>query len=189
MESVMKTVLVKLFLPVLFTATPLIAGAQPASEREDERSCAQVEDLLAAGSSPAEVVTALVDGGMALTGATVFAVECAPEANREALARAGVELASNIQQGQGVVQAVSFAFGEQAPVTLAASSAYTDWVKTFAQPAEYQNDYTPHGGGEYGYPHRPPSSGPTRPPSGGPIRPPSGGPTRPPSGGPVSPAT
>lgn len=141
----MKDTLMNFALASLLAALPLAASAQIPGE---DRSCQQVEDMLAAGKSPAEVVTAMVNTNMALTGATVFAMECAGEADRAAIAAAGVGLATTTDEAKGVVRAVVHAAGESSAEAKAARDALKSEKKQPKPPKGYKTDYTPHGGGD-----------------------------------------
>lgn len=143
----MKNTLTTVFLAGLLAALPLAGNAQPPQEQEEERSCEQVENMLAAGDTPAEVVAAMVDTGMALTGATVFAMECAPEGRRAELAEAGVELAPNILAAESVVAAVNYAFGEGSVESNAADKAGKKYKKKAKKPKEYKPKNNPGQGG------------------------------------------
>lgn len=140
----MKSTVINLVVTGLLAALPLAAIAQS----EAGGSCTRVADLLQGGTAPSEVVSTLVTSGKTLAGATVFAMECADEAYRVAIAEAGVTLAGNINQARGVTRAVAYAAGETAAETIAARKALDNFVKTARPPAQYQSDYTPHGGGE-----------------------------------------
>jgi len=140
----MKNTVFKLLLAGMLAVLPLAGHAQ----LDPPTSCQQVEDMLANGSTPAEVITAMVDSGMALSGATVFAMECAGAQYRSAIAEAGVGLASNLNEGRGVVRAVADTYGESSDETKAARKALKKAEKMAKQPKEYKSDYTPHGGGE-----------------------------------------
>ena len=143
----MRKTLTNLFLAGLLAALPLAVTAQPDEEQLAERSCEQVVSMLDAGDTPAEVVTAMVDSGMALTGATVFAMECAPEQYREALAEAGVNLAPNIREAESVVAAVTYAFGEGSAEAKAARKADKQYKKKEKQPKKHKVDKKPGQGG------------------------------------------
>ena len=136
----MRKTLTNLFLAGLLAALPLAVTAQPDEEQLAERSCEQVVSMLDAGDTPAEVVTAMVDSGMALTGATVFAMECAPEQYREALAEAGVGLAPNIREAESVVAAVTYAYGEGSAEVNAARKADKQYKKKEKPPKQYKVD-------------------------------------------------
>jgi hypothetical protein len=139
----MKNTLTNLLFTVLLAALPVAGSALPEPEREVERSCEQVENMLRAGDSPAEVVTAMVNSGMTLTGATVFAMECAPEDRRQAIAQAGVELAPTIIAAESVVAAVNYAYGEGSPEVSAAHKAAKQYKKTAGKPREYEPGNNP----------------------------------------------
>lgn len=139
----MKSMATNVLLAGLLTLFPLFASAQ----LQDELSCEEVEDMLEAGRSPAEVVNALYQRGMALTGATVFAMECVGDPHRVAIAEAGVGLASNIKEATGVARAVAYASGESSSEALAARKALQTAEQLAKQPETYKSDYTPHGGG------------------------------------------
>lgn len=143
----MNNTLKNVFLAGLLAALPLAVSAQPDQEQLTERSCEQVVNMLEGGDEPAEVVTAMVDSGMALTGATVFAMECAPEQYREALAEAGVGLAPNIREAESVVAAVNYAYGEGSVEATAARNADKQYKKTEKQPNQYKVDKKPGQGG------------------------------------------
>jgi hypothetical protein len=134
----------KFALAGLLAAVPLVASS---AEPEVERSCEQVDYMLGAGFTPAEVVAAEVDAGMALTGATVFAMECAPGQYRQALAAAGVGLANSIIEARSVVDAVSYAYGDNAPETDAAREANRKYERLAKQPDVYKGNIKPTGGG------------------------------------------
>ncbi|MEM9090606.1 MAG: hypothetical protein AAGC93_17885 [Cyanobacteria bacterium P01_F01_bin.53] len=142
----MKSTLLRSLLLASAVSLPLIANAQP--PLDPPTSCEQVEELIRNGSTPEVIIETLMNSGMALTGATVFAVECAGPQYRVPLAEAGVGLASNLREANGVVRAVAFAFGESSPETVAARSAFASAEKLAKQPPEYKSNYTPHGGGE-----------------------------------------
>ena len=139
----MKNTLTNLFLASLLAALPLAVSAQPEEEQLVERSCEQVVNMLENGDTPAEVITAMVDSGMALTGATVFAMECAPENYREALAEAGVNLAPNIREAESVVAAVTYAYGEGSAEAKAARKADKQFKKKEKQPKKHKVDKKP----------------------------------------------
>ena len=138
----MKNTLANILLAGLLAALPMVAASQ---EPQVERSCEQVENMLKAGSTPTEVVAAMFDTGMALTGATVFAMKCAPAENREALAEAGVGLATTIIGAESVVAAVTDAFGEGSAETKAARKAAKQYKKQAKQPRQYNGDKRPGG--------------------------------------------
>tara|TARA_R110001599_G_scaffold353885_1_gene602430 strand:- start:1928 stop:2368 length:441 start_codon:yes stop_codon:yes gene_type:complete len=139
----MKNTVFNFILAGVLAALPLAAYAQ----LDPPTSCEQVEDMLSNGSSSAEVVNAMIDSGMALTGATVFAMECADAQYRIAIAEAGVGLASNLNEARGVVRAVADAYGESSDETNAARKAFEASEKMAKQPKEYKSDFTPQGGG------------------------------------------
>jgi hypothetical protein len=138
----MNNTLTNLFLAGLLAALPPAVNAQPEQEQV-ERSCEQVVDMLDAGDTAAEVVTAMVDSGMALAGAAVFAMECAPEQYREALAEAGVGLAASIREAESVVAAVTFAYGEGSAEAKAARQADQQFKKKEKQPRKHKVDHKP----------------------------------------------
>ena len=144
MKSAMKSSVIHFVLAGLLGALPMLTIAQP----DSGDSCARVENQLEEGMAPTDVVTATVTSGKTLAEATVFAMACADQAYRVAIAEAGVALAGNINQARGVARAVAFAAGEGAPETLAARKALDKFIKTARPPAQYKSDYTPHGGGE-----------------------------------------
>ena len=142
--AAMKSTVINLVVTGLLAALPLAAIAQS----EAGASCGQVEDLLAGGAAPSEVISAMVKAGKTLAGATVFAMECADQSYRVAIAEAGVALAANVNQARGVATAVAFAAGESAAETVAARKGLDNFVETARPPAQYKSDYTPHGGRE-----------------------------------------
>jgi hypothetical protein len=139
----MKSTVINLVVASLLGALPVLAIARA----DPGESCARVENLLEDGIAPVDVVTATVTSGKTLAGATVFAMECADQAYRMAIAEAGVALAGNINEARGVARAVAVAAGEGAPEALAARKALENFIKTARPPAQYKSDYTPHGGG------------------------------------------
>ncbi|MEM9149500.1 MAG: hypothetical protein AAGB19_03485 [Cyanobacteria bacterium P01_F01_bin.3] len=140
-NAVLKVVLVWVAL-----AASMLTHAQP--RLDPPTSCDQVEELIRNGSTPEVIIQTLMSSGMALTGATVFAVECAGPQYRVPLAEAGVGLATNLREANGVVRAVAFAYGETSAETVAAREAFQSAEKLAKQPPEYKSNYTPHGGGE-----------------------------------------
>ena len=114
---------------------------------EDPRSCEPVLSSLAQRASPEDVVSAVVDMGMTLGEATVFAMVCGGEANRVAIATAGVGLAGNLAQAKSVANSVLATAGETGPVASAVEVALQDYVENMPQPSVYEDEYTPHGGG------------------------------------------
>jgi hypothetical protein len=116
-------------------------------QAEETRSCEPVQSLLARGTAPEDVVRAVVDTGMTLGEATVFAMVCGGEANRVAIATAGVSLAGNLAQAKSVANSVLATAGETGPVAGAVDAALQDYVKNMPQPSVYEDQYTPHGGG------------------------------------------
>lgn len=140
----MNNFLRNLLLVGLLAAMPLVATS---ADPQAERSCEQVEDMLKSGFSPAEVVTAMVDSGMALSAGTVFAMECASAQYREAIAAAGVGLASSTAGAESVLWAVVDAFGEYSPEATAARDALKQYKKMQDQPSVYKGSTNPTGGG------------------------------------------
>jgi hypothetical protein len=138
----MKPSLRALFLFGLLAYIPLAAVAQD----EGERSCDAVLSLLAGGSSAGDVVRATVATGMSLAEATVYAMECGGDENREAIATAGIEAAGNFAQAQSVADAVLASAGQTGSVAEAVSAALQDYIKHMPQPDVYQDKYTPTGG-------------------------------------------
>ncbi len=140
----MKNTLANVIFFGLMAALPLAATSE---ESQAERSCEQVEKMLKSGFSPAEVVTAMVDSGMALSEATVFAMKCAPAQYRQAIAAAGVGLANSIAGAESVALAVADAYGDYAPETEAARDALQQYKRMERQPKVYKGDTKPTGGG------------------------------------------
>ena len=139
----MNNTLANLLLVGLLAAIPMTGVAQTGQQEVGDRSCEQVDEMLAAGDMPAEVIAAMVDAGMTLAGATVFSMTCAPAERREALAEAGVGLAPNISVAESVVAAVAYTYSEGSPEALAASKAFDKLRKTFKQPQEYRPKNSP----------------------------------------------
>lgn len=139
----MKNRLFNSLLTVVLTLLPAWASAQS----EEDESCDEVEQMLEAGNSPAEVIAATVDSGMTVTEATVFAMVCGGESNRVVIATAGVGLAGSLPEARSVVVAVVATAGETSPEAAAVRQAYKAYEKTARQPEGYKTDYTPHGGG------------------------------------------
>jgi uncharacterized membrane-anchored protein len=140
----MKNTLANIF---LFSLLSMLSLAAASEEAQAERSCEQVEDMLKSDFSPADVVTAMVDSGMALPEATVFAMKCAAAQYREAIGAAGVGLANSIAGAESVVWAVADVYGEYAPETEAARDALQQYKKMERQPTIYNGDTKPTGGG------------------------------------------
>ena len=142
----------------LLAAIPLGVSAQV----EEQQSCDNISELLAGGSSAGDVVRATMATGMNLVEATVFAMVCGGEANREAIATAGIEAAGNLAQAQSVAYAVLATAGQTGPVADAVRLAMDDYARHMPQPDVYQDEFTPTGGGVISR-DRPPIGGPQSP--------------------------
>lgn len=138
----MKDTLLKLCLRGLFIGVVLSAGAQAAQQP----SCASIQKSLAGGSSADAVIRTVVESGMSLADATVYALVCVGEENPEAIATAGIEAAGNLPQAQSVATAVLATTGETGPVAEAVRAAMHEYTRRMPQPDVYQDKYTPTGG-------------------------------------------
>ena len=142
MRNPVTCTLLNLCLAGVFAVLPLTAVAVV----EGDESCERVERLLQAGISAKGVVAEVVDGGMTLTEATVFAMACAGQDNRIAIATAGVALAGSLSEAQAVVTGVVAAAGETSQEAAAVREAFNTYKRTAKQPAVYEREHIPHGG-------------------------------------------
>lgn len=117
------------------------------AELETDPSCERTEQMLVVGSSPGDVVAAVVNDGMSLVEATVFAMVCGGQENRIDIVTAGVEMADSLAEARSVVAAVVAATGDSSPESAAARATLDTYEKTARQPDVYESDYIPHGGG------------------------------------------
>jgi hypothetical protein len=117
------------------------------AELETDPSCERIEQLLVMGSSPHDVLAAVVNDGMSLVEATVFAMVCGGQENRIDIVTAGVEMADSLAEARSVVAAVVAATGDSSAESAAARAALDTYEKTARQPDVYESDYIPHGGG------------------------------------------
>ena len=125
-------------------AVPPIVGAQVVVE--EDIGCDQVESMLVEGRSASAVIAALVVKGRLLPEATVYAMGCGGDANRVAIATAGVALSTTLAEAQAVTAAVVAAAGETSPAAAAAREALKIFEFTAKQPVGYKTDYMPQGG-------------------------------------------
>ena len=114
---------------------------------ETDPSCERIEQMLVMGSPPHDVLAAVVNDGMSLVEATVFAMVCGGQENRIDIVTAGVEMADSLAEARSVVAAVVAATGDSSPESAAARAALDTYEKTARQPDVYESDYIPHGGG------------------------------------------
>lgn len=140
----MKYTALNIMLVALLASLSLASFAE--TQLEEALDCEEVENMVRAGSTPSDIVDHLYHSGMALSGATVLAMECGGQENRVATAEAGVGLAGNLVQANSVVRAVAEAAGETGPETVAARRAYGNAERLAKQPDGYRGDYTPQGG-------------------------------------------
>lgn len=140
----MKNSLITLCLATVLAFLPLAASAQ-----ENSQAYSEVNASLTNGTSHSDIIRALIDNhDMTLSEATVFALVSGGEANRVAFATAGVGLASNLPQAQGVVAAVKATAGETGASAKAADVALDEYITSMPQPTVYENKYSPTGGGD-----------------------------------------
>jgi hypothetical protein len=142
MQHIGKCTLFGLCLSGLLFIQPLAANPQP----EEDESCQRVDKRLQGGDSAKEVITGVVDGGMSLTEATVFAMVCGGQGNRVAMVTAGVALAGSLAEAQSVVSGVIAAAGEGSPEAVAVHEAFNAYKRTAKQPAVYEKEHIPQGG-------------------------------------------
>ena len=90
-----------------------LASAGASAQVEVDPAFDTVKELVD-GSSPETVINAVMNTGKTLPEATVYAMVAGGEANRVALATAGVGMAGNLAQAREVANAVMAAAGETA---------------------------------------------------------------------------
>ena len=129
----MKKPLCTLWLTAVLSLLPFVVNAQEGTAAYDE-----VNIALATSTSHSEIISLLMSTYfMTLSEATIFAMVSGDEANRVSFASAGVSLASNLAQVQGVTTAVK-----------AADRALEEFIATMAQPDVYEDKFSPTGGGD-----------------------------------------
>ncbi len=140
----MKKPLCTLWLTAVLSLLPFVVNAQEGTAAYDE-----VNIALATSTSHSEIISLLMSTYfMTLSEATIFAMVSGDEANRVSFASAGVSLASNLAQAQGVTTAVKAAVGETGAVASAADRALEEFIATMAQPDVYEDKFSPTGGGD-----------------------------------------
>lgn len=149
--KIMKTQVFTLLAASCLLLLPVAGNAQdapdvPAAAAHEKRDCAELLAMLEAGESEETVVRAVVETGMSLSEATVYAMLCGGDSYRLAIAVAGVTLSSTLAQAQSVANAVIAAAGDNSDVAIAVREAVIVIAKGLPQPGVYVDEYTPTGG-------------------------------------------
>lgn len=128
---------------------PLSGSAQdvPGQQSPDveSSSCTELRDMLSEGASAKDTVLQAVASGMTLIEATVYTMVCGGDANRVAVATAGITLADNLAQAHSVANGVLAAAGKTGPVADAVTTALAAYARNVPQPNVHQDAYTPTG--------------------------------------------
>lgn len=141
----MQKLMMTLWLATAMAFIPLAASAQSV----EEGAYVEVVEALAKNTSHADIIKDLIDKhGMTLSAATVFAMVSGGQENRVAFAEAGVGLATNLAQAQGVATAVKATAGDTGAVATAVDVAVDDFAAAMSQPSVYEQEYSPTGGGQ-----------------------------------------
>jgi hypothetical protein len=139
----MKHTLLRLTLLSLLISIPFGANAT----MDEAAAYSTVQTMLAASSTPADIIAALKDDGRALSEATVFAMVSGGEDNRVAFATAGVASATSLMEAQTVVDAVLATAGQTGPVAEALQVAFTEYSSNIQPPSTYTGGNIATGGG------------------------------------------
>ena len=123
-----------------------LASAEAPAQVEVDPAFSTVKELVN-NSSPEAVIDAVMNTGKTLPEATVYAMVAGGEANRVALATAGVGMSGNLAQAREVANAVMAAAGETGPVADAVRVALDEYARHMDQPSVYEDEYSPGGGG------------------------------------------
>jgi hypothetical protein len=144
----MRTTPFTAFFAGLLALLPLSASALESEEvstyvDSSLAAASYVVSSLAAGTSPEDIIRALVDShGMTLPEATVFAMVAAGQANHAAFATAGIRQAGSLEEAREVADAVQVV-DESIDVATAVGAAVNKFV---AAPQVYENNYSSVGG-------------------------------------------
>jgi hypothetical protein len=138
----MKKSLIVLCLSSLFACIPVLVVAQV----EASSPCENVRGMLGDGRSAGDVIRTIMETGMSLADATVYAMNCVGEENPQAIATAGIEEADNLAQAHVVAEAVLAVTGQTGPVADAVQVALQEYARHMPQPDVYRDEYTPTGG-------------------------------------------
>jgi hypothetical protein len=139
----MKHTLLRLTLLSLLISIPFGANAT----MDEAAAYSTVQTMLAASSTPADIIAALKDDGRALSEATVFAMVSGGEDSRVAFATAGVASATSLMEAQTVVDAVLATAGQTGPVAEALQVVFTEYSTSIQPPSTYTGGNIATGGG------------------------------------------
>lgn len=148
----MPSPVLKLLAACCLLSMPIMSHAQDAQDapavaavEQQPPSCVDLLEMLHAGAAAEAVVRAVVATGMSLAEATVHAMGCGGDSYRNAIAVAGVKLASTLAQAQSVANAVIAAAGENSELAAAVRKAVDLVAEGLPQPSVYVDEYMPTG--------------------------------------------